>query len=170
MAHVIVKDPEVRIDIMVKKKHWPQVVSMIDRQHCSYFKEDELKPINGTHYVVLRDIKADHGHNLAELIRMLYLVGIDPLNEASEAEVAKDKFYILIKPRKKGKKHDKKARKETGAGSKGGNGGESGVAEPKPDSEPAGVGAEPDIPGTDDLCKLQVLGKPEEAPADAGDH
>lgn len=159
MAYVINKHPAVRIDIMILQKYWPKLIGMIQRTGCTYFKEDRKELPNGHDYVMIRDVKSDNAWRLGELIGLLYSLEWDSLNGQDGAPEPRnpDKFYILIKPRKKGKKHVQKDRKEAGAGSEGGNTGEPGrTAGPEynPGSDQGGDGIADD-PG--DIHQLSIF-------------
>lgn len=150
MAYMICKHPAVRMDIMVPQKYWPQLVGVIQNTGCEYFKEDWMELPNGKDYILLRDVKAKKTYYLGNLLKAL--TGIEAGCEDHE-----EKFYILIKPRKKGKKHVQKIRQEVYPGSEGGNAGESGDLQPGGTAEAGGSGTEPDIPGTDDICQFEMF-------------
>lgn len=154
MAYVICKNPMVRIDIMILQKYWPQMVGMIRQSGCTYFKEDWAELPNGHKYVMIRDVKSEHPNQLGTLFKMLNAM-------ETTAQETKDKFYILIKPRKKGKKYVQKDRKEIGTGSESGNAGESGDLQSEGNSEVDGSGFESTIPDPDDLRQLEMLNSEE---------
>lgn len=151
MAYVVCKHPVVRIDIMVPQKLWPQMIGFIKQSGCTYFKEDWIELPNERDYTVIRDIKSEHPWQLG------ILFGLIKTLESSE-EYAESKIYILIKPRKKGKKHVQKNRKEAGAGSEGGNAGGSGDLQPGGTAGPGESGTEFNIPGVDNIRQLEMFG------------
>lgn len=160
MAYVINKHPAVRIDIMILQKYWPKMVGIVQRTGCTYFKEDWMNLPNGHDYVILRDIKSNDAWRLGNLIGLLYSLEWDSMFKEEEKPDPKtpDKFYILIKPRKKGKKNVPKDRKETGAGSESGNSGESGGSagsESNSGSDTSGV--EPVGDGFDNIHQLSIF-------------
>lgn len=118
MSFVICKHPAARMDIMALEQYWPQIVSFMERTHVQYEKEEHVVPEGSTDkYVVIRDLKGHcpvGGDNLGEFLGLLH---------AYEKEVT-GKFYIMISPRKRGKKDDesgKETRQKAGPGSEGGN-------------------------------------------------
>lgn len=145
MAFMVNVHPAVRIDIMVPQKYWPKLVGLFPAYHANYYKEDWMELPNGHDYICLRDVKSESMHELGMLLthieRMNSNMEAERLND-KESKIPEEKFYILIKPRKKGKTNAKENRKETGAGSEGGNRGESGNSESEPVNEPNGVGSE----------------------------
>lgn len=156
------KHPEVRIDVMVEKEFWPNIVSIIKSNDGSYFKEDTSE-IKGKTYILIRDVKTVHAYNLIRLIGMI--------SAFSEKELdAANKIYILIKPRKKVKKNVQKDRQETGTGSEGGNGGESGTDQPGEDLGSVDGGSEP-VERGDNACVQLKMELPEVTGGDYdGDH
>ena len=138
MAINICKNPEVRIDIMVEKKYWPAIVTIIADREGSYFKEDHTK-VKDREYVLIRDVKTVHGYEL----KLLF----DDLDRFEMNKVLGDgedpKIYILIKPRRKGKKYVQKHREEAGTGSEGGNGGEPADIQPGEDHGTGDSGDQP---------------------------
>lgn len=145
MAYMICKHPAVRIDIMVPQKFWPQLVGVIQNTGCEYFKEDWMELPNGKDYILLRDVKAEKPWRIGNLMKVLSRI-------ETETEDGTEKFYVLIKPRKKGKKNVQKIRQEVYPGSEGGDAGESGDLQPGGDSETGGEWSEPDLSGADDFC------------------
>ena len=154
-SFVLFRNPDVRIDIMILQKYWPKLVSIIERTECTYYREDWLELENGQKYVALRDVKADRPHRLGELIGLFYSLEWDSLTDTPDENKPAEKFYILIKPRKKGKKHDQKDRQETGAGREGGSRIGSGPDVPGKDPGTGGSGTEPFVLRADDLRELE---------------
>ena len=148
MNYIIQKDPAVRIDLMTDKQYLPTLVSYCQRMGCKYEKEVECKPIKGREYVVLKDISGKNGAGVGELIGLFYSLEWGSLIEGETQK----KFYILINRRRKAKKHAGKNRKETGAGSDGGNSGEpAGNAESEQVVGPVGDGCDDSDFTVDDL-------------------
>ena len=121
MPYVVCKHPVIRMDIMVLQSFTPQIIGAVMNTGCTYEKEDWVEQPNGQNYLVLRDVTADKGYKLGELIGRLYAMDDTPGEESK----ALRKFYILLKPRKKAKKNVQKDRQEAGAGSESGAGRES---------------------------------------------
>ena len=163
MAYMICKHPAVRIDIMVPQKYWPQLVGVIQNTGCEYFKEDWMELPNGKDYILLRDVKAEKPWQIGNLMKVLSRI-------ETETEDVTEKFYVLIKPRKKGKKHVQKIRQEVYPGSEGGNAGESGDLQSGGTAEAGGSGTEPDIPGADDICQLEMFADGEKVIFDNPDY
>ena len=122
MSYIICKHPACRIDLMVLENYWPQLASYVERCDCTYFKEDHVELPGGDKYVILRDVRSFKAYMVGELMKLFFKME----SENPESEDGKQKFYILIKPRKKGKKIVSEDRTETDAGSEGGDSGESG--------------------------------------------
>lgn len=156
MAYVVCKHPMIQMDLMVKKKYWPNLVSYMERCECTYESEKEYDPGNGETYVCIKDVQSIRGYGLGELIGLFYgmewasVTGVRP-------EV--DKFYICLNPRKRGKKdHDGENRAEADPGRKGGDSGESsGSAEHGQAAGSGGDGARVVSVNADDLRGLEVL-------------
>lgn len=164
-SFVLFKNPAVRIDIMVLEKFWPKMVSIIKRTECTYYKEDRLEVEGGGTYVAIRDVKADRPNKLGELIGLLYSLEWDSLTDTKDENKAPEKFYILIKPRKKGKNHDhQKNRQETGTGRESGSGSGSGPDVSRKDPGAGRSGAEPFVVRVDDIRELQKFDPGREAP------
>lgn len=143
------KHPGVRIDVMVEKEHWPKIVSIIQNNGGSYFKEDTSE-IKGKTYILIRDVKTVHAYSLFKLIEELSTYAEGPLGDLNA------KIYILIKPRKKAKKNVQKDREEAGTGSEGGNGGESGADQSGEDPGTGGSGTEPADIGNFSPVQLEI--------------
>lgn len=163
-SFVLFRNPDVRIDIMILQKYWPKLVSIIERTECTYYREDWLELENGRKYVALRDVKADRPHRLGELIGLFYSLEWDSLTDTPDETKSPEKFYILIKPRKKGGKHVQRNRQETGAGSEGGSAGGSGPDVPGKDPGAGRSGAEPFVVGFYDIRQLEKFDPGREAP------
>lgn len=116
MPYVVCMHPVIRMDIMVLQAFTPQIVNAVINTGCRYEKEDWIEEANGQKYLILRDIHADKGYQLGELLGKLYDLDRIPADEPNGPR----KYYILLKPRKKVKKNVQKDRKETGAGRQGG--------------------------------------------------
>jgi hypothetical protein len=157
MGYVIIKNPAVQMDLMVKKQYQPQLVSYMERMGVRYANE-----VTGTiwedsteEWVKLYDISGESGKSVGELIGLFYSLEWGHLTAEDE-----DKFYIMLHPARKGKrKHARKNRKETGTGSNGGDSGESsGYSEPGQVGGPAGDGYDAGDPGADDLWESPRIG------------
>ena len=163
MSYMVCANPLVRIDIMVQQRFWPMLASSIQRCGCKYYKEDWVELSNGFSYVILRDVKADRPHSLGDMFRELHIL-------EQEDQEGSGKFYILVKPRKRGRKHDQKDRKETGSGSNGGNEGEPRADEPGQDPGTGEGGNEPDISGSDNFRQLEMFEFTDEIAGVDNDH
>lgn len=126
MSYILCKHSDVKLDLAVKKKYWPKLTSVFQRTGCKYESETEYK-IKNEQWIKLGDIRSEKGYEIGALISLFYALEFDSLAENKGKE---DKFYILINPVRKEKKHVRKDRKEVSAGRKGGNSGEpAGIAE-----------------------------------------
>lgn len=150
MAPIVCKHPGIRIDIMVKQKFWPMMASIMQKTGCKYYKEDWLELPNGSDYIVLRDVKAEKPYMLGNMFAQLHIL------EAEDQE-GDGKFYVLIKPKKRGKKHVQKDRQEADSGSQSGDGGESGNTGSAEDPGTRECGAEPPASGTDNFRQLEMF-------------
>ena len=157
MSYVVCKHPGVRVDIMVKRQYWADIVALIDRTGCSYWKEDHVQPVKDDPYVILRDVQAPKGNQLGDFIGLLYNFERDLENQVvadSESANTIRKFYVLIRPRKgkKEKNHAEEIREEVHAGSDSGTRGEStGDIRPGEASGDCGDSTCSDRPGTDSV-------------------
>lgn len=121
MNYVVAKHPNVLVDMMVEERFYPQLIGYFQRTGCHYKKEREADPKNGKKYRVLKDVTGPGG-NLGELIGLFYSLEWGNLIEGEPH----GKFYIMINPRRKGKKKNvREDRKEADSGSEGGDRGES---------------------------------------------
>ena len=153
MGYSICKNPGIRLDLMVEAKYYPQLVGYFQRMGCTYTEERRAEPGNGKQYAVLTDVQGKNGRAVGELIGLFY-----SLEWASLKDGTDDKFYILLNPRKKGKKKNvHKNRKETDAGS---NAADRGSAADDSGSEPLGglIGDGPYLGTAGYDCYLGVQG------------
>lgn len=135
MAYVICLNPEVKLDLMVRKEHQAELVSYFARCGCAYKKEKETTFPNGETWVTFKDIYPAHnGRELGDLIGLFYSMEWKNLIEGQE-----DKYYILIN-RRRGKKYAGKNRKEVRQRSESGDAGEPDTADRH--NEPDGDGGE----------------------------
>ncbi len=155
-SFVLFSNPGVRIDIMILQKYWPKLVSIIERTDCRYYKEDWMELDNGQKYVILRDVKADRPNKLGELIGLFYSLEWDSLTDTPAENKPPEKFYILIKPRKKGRKHVQENRTETGAGCESGSGVGSGSDVPGKAPGAGRSGTEPFVVRANDIRQLEM--------------
>ena len=119
MSVIVIPNPSVRIDIMVRKEFLPIVSSRIDVCHCFIDKQIDVPDLgNGEEWVKLIDLQAHQKRLLGECICALYGAVIVASDETND-----EKLYILMQPRKKEGYDVRKDRKKAGAGSKGGNSG-----------------------------------------------
>ena len=123
MSFVVCKHPAVRMDLMILEEIWPRVASLAQANAVTYEKEEHVVPEGGKDkYVILRDLKGHcpvGGNNLGEFIGQVYTLSI-----AEAIAGGKKKFYVMISPRKRGKKDDepgKENRQKADSGSEGGN-------------------------------------------------
>ena len=152
MNYIVQANPNVRLDLMVEESFYPQLVSYCERMKCKYAEEHTVKPVKDRVYHVLKDISGPNGACVGELIGLFYSLEWGNLIEGGTHK----KFYIMINPRRKGKKKNAgKNRKEADQGSNGGAAGEpSGDSGSGPVGGPAGDGASAGTDGTDDLWEL----------------
>lgn len=154
MAYSLFKTPGTQMDIMVLKKYWAKLAGHVERTGCKYKKEDEVRASDGNEYVVLRDVSGN-SHHLGCLIGLFY--GLEWEYLAEPGHPSEDRFYILIKERRKGKKHVQKDRKKAGPGSKSRNTGKPGDIQ---SGQPGGAGKSGDNAagsGGDDSAQLQMF-------------
>lgn len=148
MAVITCKHPFVKMDLMVPKKIWPQVVSLALCCGCSYAEEKEVlgKSKNDLEsWVLLRDISSEQWCQFDKLIN-----SINNLHDV--------KIYILLSPRKRGNTHVQKDRKETGSRRNGRNTRKSaGDIRFGPNSRSGDSPVESGDHGCDDLGELSVL-------------
>ena len=125
MSYVVCRHPAVRMDIMVRREFWGDVVSIAQRTGCTYQKEDHVEPVKGQPYVILRDIQAPKGNQIGEFLGLLYGLEWKNVTEPENQEAPK-KFYFLfnIRKGKKEKDHAIEIREEVCAGSESGDSGE----------------------------------------------
>ena len=144
MSYVVIKNPAIRIDLVVKKEYLPQLVGYISRMGCTYEAEQDKDD-----WVCLMDISGPTGRHIGDTLGLFYSLEWGHLVEGKP----EDKFYILLNMRrKKAKKNVHKNRKEADQGSDGGNSGESaGYSEPGPVDGPAGNWDDTGAPCDDDL-------------------
>lgn len=149
MNYILCVNPNVRLDLMVEESFYPQLVSYVQRMGCTYAEERTAKPGNGRVYRVLKDIQGKTGGAVGELIGLFYSLEWNNLKDGESGR----KFYMMINPRRKGKKNNAgKNRKETDQGGNGGNSGEpAGYSESGPVVGPAGDGNDAGTDGSDDL-------------------
>lgn len=152
MNYVVCANPNTSISLMVPEEFYPQLVSYVQRMGCKYAEERAAKPVNGRNYRVLKDISGPNGGAVGELLGLFYSLEWGSLVEGESQR----KFYIMINPRRKGKKKNAgKNRKEADQGSNRGNPGE-----PAADTgseqvdRPAGGGIDAGDAGDDDLWEL----------------
>jgi hypothetical protein len=117
MSYIISKNDNVRLDIMIVKKYQPQLIGYMRQYGCTYDREVDWKSDKDNHYVILKDVKGEHGRDLGEVIGLFYSLEWNKLIDGS----SEDKFYITLNARRRAKDHAGKDRKETGEGRDGGN-------------------------------------------------
>ena len=166
MACSIIKAQSVQIDVMVLEKYWPKLAGIFQRTGCRYEKEDRTRIRGDKTYIILRDVQADKANCLGEAVGMFFGLEWYFLTDESPRGRAKDNFYILMRPRRKGKKNVQKDRQEAGARCEGGDAGEPGTVQPGEDFGCDAGGAEPCDAGADAVCEQPVPG----AEADSHDH
>lgn len=110
MPYIVNMHPVIRLDIMVLQTYMPKLVGTILNCGCRYEKEDWVELPNDQKYVILRDIRSEHGNQLGRLIDML----CDMENTIPDESGKPQKFYILLRPRKKVKKNVQKDREKAG--------------------------------------------------------
>ena len=119
MAYILSKSPVVRLDMMVEAEFYPQLVGYMQRMGCTYAEERKIEPGNGKQYAYLVDIQGQYGKNIGELIGLFYTLEWPALNDGKDS-----KFYLILNPKKKGKKkngcEDRKAADEGCNGTAGG--------------------------------------------------
>ena len=120
MPYIVNMHPVIKMDLMVLQKYMPKLIGAVINAGCEYEKEDWIELKNGQNYVILRDVRSKRGDQIGDLLKTLYEMDNTVPDETGEPQ----KFYILLKPRKKAKKNAQKDREETGAGSEGGAGSE----------------------------------------------
>lgn len=154
MAHVICKHPMVRLDLRVKKQHWPKLASMIGRCQCHYEAEFESKvDSTGEEWITLKDVQSLRGDQLGNLIGLFYSMEWDSVTEGKE-----DKFYIMLNMKKREKKYDHEHREKVGPGCESRNSGKSaGDIRFGPNSGLGGNGDRACVVDADDLRGLPVL-------------
>ena len=155
MNYSIMMHPVVRMDLIVDRKFEPQLVGYIQRMGCTYAEERNIngfEPSGKKEWVILKDVKGPNGGKLGELIGLFYSLEWGNLMSGDE----QSKFYIIMNPRRKGKKDNVCAdRKETGTGSDSGDSGdEAGTAGPGPVDGAAGDGTDVGTAGADDSGEL----------------
>lgn len=121
MPYIIHRHPAIRIDLVMKKVYWPKMAGIFQRCGCTYEREDPYELRKKGEWIRLVDIRGEKGWQTGALISLFYSLEWDALGSGQGLE---DKFYILVNPRRKEKKHVRKDRKEAGAGSEGGDRGE----------------------------------------------
>ena len=122
MSVIVIPNPSVRIDIMVRKEFLPIVSSRIDECHCFIEKQIDVPDMgNGEEWVKLIDLQAHQKRLLGECLGALHTADFVIFSQEKKDE----KLYILMQPRKKEGYDVRKDRKKAGAGSKGGNSGKS---------------------------------------------
>lgn len=158
MPYSVMKNPSVQIDLMVLEKYWPKLAGALDRTGCKYASETRTKKVNGNTYVVIRDIQADRNDWIGEALALFFGLEWYYLTDKQSEKPGKDNFYILIRPRRKGRRRNgvQKNREETGAGSESGNTGESGTVQSGQSPEHCGSGDLPDHAGTDSIHVFEV--------------
>lgn len=118
MSYIVSKSPDVKMNLMVLKKHLPELAGYCERTGCKYDKEVAFDPGNGEEWVTLANVSGGNGRKLGDLIGLFYSIEWKNLTEGIE-----DKFYIVLW-NEGGKKYAGKNRKKAGKRSKGGNAGE----------------------------------------------
>lgn len=149
---LIMKNPNVRMSIMMTKDIWPAVVSTMECFDISYKQDKTLKDDK---HVRINDISGS-GADLMKLFTKL-----DQFCDDHDGNPRK--IYILISAKRKGKKNVQESRKETGAGSDGGDSGEAEHSEPGHDPVDSGAGDWCVVPCAD------VVQRPEELESDSAD-
>jgi len=118
MPYIVNMHPVIRMDIMAQQKYLHKLVGEVINRGCEYEKEDWVEVKNGGKYVVLRDVHAKRGDLLGDLLDALY----DMDNSIPDESGKPQKFYILLRPRKKVKKNVQKDREKAGPRSESGAG------------------------------------------------
>lgn len=160
MPYIVCKHPGIRMDIMVRRQYWADVVGMIERTGCTYWREDHVEPVKDEPYVILRDIQAKKDHQLGEFLGLLYGLEWKAVTEPEIRDVPR-KFYILLRQRKgkKEKRHAEEVREEIRPGSESGDRGEpAGDIQPGEAAGDCGDGPCPDWSGTDDVFREDAEG------------
>ena len=151
MPYIVCKHPVVRIDIMAPEQYWARLAGLVRQTNCIYADEEHVELPNGNKYVTIHDIKGARGHDIGDLLGLVYAM------ENEDMESLHNKFYILIKPYKRGKnKHVQEDRPETGAGCESGDAGESGDIQPGDGSESPEDRSEPGAPDDGGYQQLEI--------------
>ena len=116
MAYIIRTHPAIRMDLVVKKEYWPKMAGIFQRCGCTYEKEEPYEVRGSGEWIRLIDVHGDRGWQTGTLIGLFYALEWDQIGEGKGLD---DKFYILLNPRRKEKKHVRKDRKKAGSGSEG---------------------------------------------------
>lgn len=145
---VFVKNPNVRMSIMVAKDIWPAVVSTMECFDISYKNEKELK--DGQH-VRINDIQGS-GSNLIKFFEKL-----DQF--CNDHEGNPRKIYILASARsgKKVKVNVQESREEAGAGCDGGDSGEAEHSEPGYVAVDRRTGDRSSFTGSDVIQRAEIV-------------
>ncbi len=118
MSYVICKEPGSQIDLMFKKEYLPKVAGYVDSTKCTYKKEvDRTIKGLGEEWVTLKNVTADNGLQLGQLLGLYMSLDWEALSRGSE-----DKFYIPIHKARGKRNNGGKDRKAPGAGREGGAG------------------------------------------------
>ena len=125
---LIMKNPNVRMSIMVTKDIWPAVVSTMECFDISYKQDKTLKDDK---HVRINDIQGS-GADLMKFFNKL-----DQFCEDHDGNPRK--IYILISAKRKAKKNVQESREEAGAGCDGGDSGEAEHSEPGHDPVDSGA-------------------------------
>ena len=151
MNYVFCKNQNLQLDLMVEEAFYPQMVSYIQRMGCRYREERAVTPRKGRIYHVLKDITGPNDAAVGEVIGLFYSLEWGSLLRGEER-----KFYIMVNPRRKGKKkHADKNRKKADQGSNCGDRGEpAGNSGSEPLGGSAGDGPDAGVIGADDLWEL----------------
>ena len=117
---VVLKNPNVVMNLMIRKDVYPQIASSVIIGFCAYDSEETVKigkGDNATEWVCLKNVKSvKNGTNLGDLLTMVGEKTIDP----------GAKIYVTFSMKRKGKKKNAgKDRKEIDQGSNSGAAGES---------------------------------------------
>ena len=122
MSYIISKNPDIHVNLMVKKEYMPELVSYVQRVGCKYEKEVLFDPGNGEEWVTLTNVNGSNGRDLGDLIGLFYSIEWKTLTEGKH-----DKFYMILGTNeKKGvKNYAGKNRTKIGQRSEGGDAGES---------------------------------------------
>lgn len=118
MPYIVSKHPGVKMDLVVLKEYWPKMAGIFQRTECTYESEEEFTSGEKT-YIRLNDIQSNKGFRIGSMVGLFYAMEWD-----SSIGGREDNFYILLNPRRRKKQNVHKHRKETGAGSQGGDQGE----------------------------------------------